>query len=273
MYLFNEDLFRKSLGIESLNTKKHNIEKNKPGIKKSVSQPKPLDSLKSVQTDAQKAPGSNSANQPNQLTGTEAKGRDVNNVSGPMQEPARTMATAPERKTQDNKPAIAMNVPKTQAHPVYHNKPESKPGSNGKTEFKPESKDKPFASKIEKPKPDIKTGTNNNAAKPNTANKKNLAMASTAKTNSETNSQKTASTEKVKEVYTVQVYSTPSREDAEEWLRRLQAKNIRDAFISPQRVRDDVWYRVRFGAYESREEARSAALRLGFSQSWIDRVR
>lgn len=74
-------------------------------------------------------------------------------------------------------------------------------------------------------------------------------------------------------VYTVQVYSSPSKEDALEWIRKLKDKNISDAFISEQMVRDVKWYRVRFGQYESREQARSAALRYGFAQTWIDRVK
>ena len=76
-----------------------------------------------------------------------------------------------------------------------------------------------------------------------------------------------------KGLYIVQVYSTLSREDAEEWLSKLKNKNVHDAFISTQRVRDKVWYRVRFGAFETKEEAKNSAIKLGFAQSWIDRVR
>jgi septal ring-binding cell division protein DamX len=53
----------------------------------------------------------------------------------------------------------------------------------------------------------------------------------------------------------------------------LKGKNISDAVISEQMVRDVKWYRVRFGQFESREQARSAALRYGFAQTWIDRVK
>ncbi len=76
-----------------------------------------------------------------------------------------------------------------------------------------------------------------------------------------------------KGLFTIQIYATPSREDAEEWLSKLRNKNIRDSFISKHQIRDQIWYRVRFGKFETKEEARSTALRYGFAQTWIDRVR
>ena len=75
------------------------------------------------------------------------------------------------------------------------------------------------------------------------------------------------------QAYVVQVYATPSKEDAESWLRKLESKNIGNVFISTQKIRDIEWYRVRFGSFKSEEEARKAALHLGFAQSWIDRVK
>lgn len=74
-------------------------------------------------------------------------------------------------------------------------------------------------------------------------------------------------------VYTVQVYSTPSKDDAEEWLERLRTKQVQGGFVSNQIVRGQTWYRVRFGAYPSREEAESAARSNGFSRSWVDRIK
>ncbi len=75
------------------------------------------------------------------------------------------------------------------------------------------------------------------------------------------------------EIYSIQIYSSPSREDAEEWRQKLERKNVRNAIISSQKVRDKVWYRVRFGEFKTKEEARSAALKYGFDQSWIDRIK
>jgi len=73
-------------------------------------------------------------------------------------------------------------------------------------------------------------------------------------------------------VYVIQVYSSPSKEDAQDWVNKLKSKSI-DAYLSEQMVRDVKWYRVRFGDFKSREEARSVALRYGFSQTWIDRIK
>lgn len=74
-------------------------------------------------------------------------------------------------------------------------------------------------------------------------------------------------------VYIVQIYSSPSKEDAANWLNKLKNKNINDAFISEHTVRDRTWYRVRFGNFRTREEAKTAALQHGFAQTWIDRVK
>jgi hypothetical protein len=76
-----------------------------------------------------------------------------------------------------------------------------------------------------------------------------------------------------KMVFTVQVYTSPSKDDAEDWLRILKRKNINDGFISTQKIRDKIWYRVRFGLFGTREEAQASAVKLGFDQIWIDRVR
>lgn len=74
-------------------------------------------------------------------------------------------------------------------------------------------------------------------------------------------------------VYTIQVYSTPSREDAEQWKKELEKMNIPKAYISEQKIRDVIWYRVRFGEYPTREQAMQAAKQLGFSQMWVDRIK
>ena len=76
-----------------------------------------------------------------------------------------------------------------------------------------------------------------------------------------------------KSIYTIQVYSTPSKEDAEQWKKKLQSLNIQKAYISEQKIRDVLWYRVRFGEFPTKEIAIQAAKQLGFSQMWIDRVK
>jgi cell division septation protein DedD len=74
-------------------------------------------------------------------------------------------------------------------------------------------------------------------------------------------------------LYVVQVHSTPSRDDAEEWLETLREKNIRDAFVVAQEIKGQTWYRVRFGAFAKREAAEEAAISLGIAQPWIARIR
>lgn len=74
-------------------------------------------------------------------------------------------------------------------------------------------------------------------------------------------------------MYIVQVYASPSESDANMWLERLKNKNVDNPFISTQKIRDKIWYRVRFGSFTTKDEAFEAAMKLGFSQSWVDRVR
>ena len=76
-----------------------------------------------------------------------------------------------------------------------------------------------------------------------------------------------------KGTFTVQIYSSPSREDAESWLGQLKAQEIPYAMISEQEIKGRTWYRVRYGKFETKEAARASALELGYSQSWIDRIK
>ncbi|MFA7326828.1 MAG: SPOR domain-containing protein [Candidatus Kapaibacterium sp.] len=74
-------------------------------------------------------------------------------------------------------------------------------------------------------------------------------------------------------LFMVQIYSSPSREDAESWLGQLKARQVPNAMITEQEVKGRTWYRVRYGKFETKESARTSALELGYSQSWIDRVK
>ncbi len=74
-------------------------------------------------------------------------------------------------------------------------------------------------------------------------------------------------------LFMVQIYSSPSREDAESWLGQLKARQVPSPMITEHEVRGRTWYRVRYGRFETKEAARSSALELGYSQSWIDRVK
>ncbi|MFM8771604.1 MAG: SPOR domain-containing protein [Candidatus Kapaibacterium sp.] len=73
--------------------------------------------------------------------------------------------------------------------------------------------------------------------------------------------------------WVIQVHSSPSVDDADEWLQQLQSRNVGDGRIEPVTQQGRVWYRVRFGRYATREEAEQAALQLGYRNAWIDRVR
>lgn len=75
------------------------------------------------------------------------------------------------------------------------------------------------------------------------------------------------------EEYTVQVYASPSREDAINWLNKIRKKVGNQATMTDHYVRNVKWYRIRFGSFKSREEAESAARKSGFNQAWIDRVK
>ncbi|RPI66641.1 MAG: SPOR domain-containing protein [Ignavibacteriae bacterium] len=74
-------------------------------------------------------------------------------------------------------------------------------------------------------------------------------------------------------MFVVQVFSSPSRDDADEWLQSLRAKNVSDAYVTEQKIKGESWYRVRFGQFSSREDAEAEALRLGFRQPWVARIR
>lgn len=73
--------------------------------------------------------------------------------------------------------------------------------------------------------------------------------------------------------WVVQVFASPSRDDAEEWLQQLREQRIPDGYIVEQKVKGQSWYRVRFGQFATRNEAEQAAVNRGFAQPWIARVR
>lgn len=76
----------------------------------------------------------------------------------------------------------------------------------------------------------------------------------------------------VNPIYTIQVYATPSLEDAQFWMNKLLQMRISDVFISSQKIRDVVWYRVRFGKFTNKQQAIEVAKQFGFTQTWIDRI-
>lgn len=73
-------------------------------------------------------------------------------------------------------------------------------------------------------------------------------------------------------LFSVQIHVTASKDDAEDWLGKLNNQGL-EGFITPKVVRDQMWYRVRFGEFKTYEEAYTAAINAGFDGTWIDRLK
>jgi septal ring-binding cell division protein DamX len=84
---------------------------------------------------------------------------------------------------------------------------------------------------------------------------------------------KKASSTTVGAAWVVQVFASPSRDDADEWLQQLREQRITDGYIVEQKVKGQSWYRVRFGQFATRAEAEEAAKNRGYAQPWVARVR
>lgn len=84
---------------------------------------------------------------------------------------------------------------------------------------------------------------------------------------------KTTSAPKGGALFVIQVYSSPSRDDADERLQLLRMKNVSDGYITEQQIKGEPWYRVRFGQFTTRQAAEAEAIRLGLQQPWIARIR
>ena len=79
------------------------------------------------------------------------------------------------------------------------------------------------------------------------------------------------------ERFTIQVYSEPSLREAEEKMNRLMSLGF-DAYIQKAYFddTDELWYRVRVGAYDLKKDAQKAAAEINQRAgvvSWVDRVR
>jgi len=72
--------------------------------------------------------------------------------------------------------------------------------------------------------------------------------------------------------FVIEAYSSESYEDARIWVDKLNRRNL-NAVILPQKVRDKVIYKVRFGKFGTRSEAAQTAMNLGLSRSYIDRIK
>lgn len=74
-------------------------------------------------------------------------------------------------------------------------------------------------------------------------------------------------------LFTVQVFSSPSLQEAEKWIENLNSKGISSAYLSEQMIKDKLWYRVRFGEFNNKDEAIKKAKSIGMTNIWIDRVK
>lgn len=74
-------------------------------------------------------------------------------------------------------------------------------------------------------------------------------------------------------LFVVQIFSSPSKADAEAWRDKLRKRGIPYVTVEEQTIRDNKWYRVRFGRFDSQAEAEQEAKRLQFSNCWVVRVR
>lgn len=71
----------------------------------------------------------------------------------------------------------------------------------------------------------------------------------------------------------VQVFASTNPDDADEWNNRLKAKNIDDSRIEMVDRQGQLWYRVRFGRYSTKQEAEQIAQSMGFRNAWVNRAR
>ncbi|MCS7176637.1 MAG: SPOR domain-containing protein [Candidatus Kapabacteria bacterium] len=72
--------------------------------------------------------------------------------------------------------------------------------------------------------------------------------------------------------YAVQVYASPSLDDAKEVAEYLRRQGAPAVVVSAVNIRGQTWWRVRFGPYATRLQAEQAALRFGATNAWIVRV-
>lgn len=193
--------------------------------------------------------------------------------------------TQPEKHTETKVPshepkAVAHHdEPKSTKHePEHHDKPVTK-----EPQHKTEPQHKPVAEKPQTTKPSVEKEPRSTTHSPTTEQPKTKETKEPKEEKKPTvadNNQVKVIPKPVpkdapsnKGVFYVQVYATPSQEDANDWVNRLKQKSISNAFITKQNIRNLAYYRVRFGSFPTRQEAEAAALKLGYASAWIDRVK
>jgi len=186
------------------------------------------------------------------------------------------------KSNEENKKVQKINLPKIDE---VEEKTKSKSISSLSPKLKSENK------KIQSKKLDVKENTKvNEKVITNTENKRkssdkkitenndiaknNTEKATISKSSEVNNKLSYPKKEKSDEgLFVIQIYASQSKEDAIYWLNKLKNQNINDGFISEQIVRDEIWYRVRFGSFSTKTEAMEKASKLGYAQTWVDRVK
>lgn len=132
---------------------------------------------------------------------------------------------------------------------------------------------KAIAQKIVKKEPEKKKSENNNSkiqSEKDQVRSETFLDKEPVKKNQETKNQvKNTSGEE----YSVQVLSSISKQEADKALKNLQSKGISSALVTKKSLNGKTWYRVRFGSFEDRKQAQTAAKKVGYSNSWVDRVK
>lgn len=188
---------------------------------------------------------------------------------------------APEKKVVPPDPIPAKNFPEyrevddvKQTESIQKDKPiQPKTKVQTPAPEKKKKQEKAIAQKIVKKDPEKKKSENINSKK---QSEKDQVLSETflekepVKKNQEVKKQvKNTSGEE----YSVQVLSSISKQEADKALKNLQSKGVSSALVTKKSLNGKTWYRVRFGSFEDRKQAQTAAKKVGYSNSWVDRVK
>lgn len=179
-----------------------------------------------------------------------------NDIQGQSSQPAQNVAVNTSKpQLKEQQPAQNKEQPK-----------ESKQKEEKKKEEQQKKTEQPIKADVQK---------NNSAQAPvetKAQTAKQLPTNQTTKQNRSTAIEQ-QSAQQISGVFAIQVYATPSLADAEDWLERLKQRRMMNPIITSQVIRGQTIYRVRFGLYNSLQEAERDAARQGYTGSWVVRLR
>ncbi|MCU0424684.1 MAG: SPOR domain-containing protein [Candidatus Kapabacteria bacterium] len=167
-----------------------------------------------------------------------------------------------EQKSPKVSPALALNATKQQEQPQ---KKTEQPKEQSKEQPKEQTK-----TEQPSPKQPNNQAPSNQATKPQTTKQPSNQPTTKQARSSAVERQ---STQQINGVFAIQVYATPSLEDAEEWLERLKQRGMLNPIITSQVIRGQTIYRVRFGLYNTLQAAEKDAGQFGFAGAWVVRLR